>query len=231
MWFVACILAIITFFAIRTSLRPRGVLHTIQTWMSWNVLRSEQERLDIMQREPICTLHDPFEEPLPAIRTQFGGLATVTYGWPSTGGLWVHDRCYGLELDFLGLDRFNESATQRDSDVAAEDAFCKRLELIGARFWDDEYDYNKQTVQFFKPRVLWTGWPAIVPDDGVWALWTEDYEGAEIGVSRIRNAFTMQERCKAIEMLGGQFFARWDDVMESERARSKGAAAADQGDA
>jgi hypothetical protein len=30
------------------------------------------------------------------------------YGWPAKGGLYVLEDCVGLELDFLGLDRFED---------------------------------------------------------------------------------------------------------------------------
>ena len=56
------------------------------------------------------------------------------------------------------------------------------------------------------------GWPGEVPSGGVWVLWTKRIEDAEKGVARIRNAFTMHERCKAIEMLGGKFYEKWEDV-------------------
>lgn len=34
-------------------------------------------------------------------------------------------------------------------------------------------------------------------------------QGLELGVSRIRDAITMEERCKAIEMLGRKLYENW----------------------
>ena len=42
-------------------------------------------------------------------RVQFGSKPGVTvYGWPAKGGLYVLRHCTGLELDFLGLSRFED---------------------------------------------------------------------------------------------------------------------------
>lgn len=161
-----------------------------------------------------------YEEPLEAVRTIFGGCGTIVYGWPSTGGLWVHGQCYGVELNFLGLPRFEPSATERYSKK--EDEFCKRLEKIGGRFYESESAYNNLTVgpEYRRLPQMWYGWPGW-PDSevlgAVWALRTEDFEGCEIGVARIRNALTMKERCKAIEMLGGKLYRKWEDVPKGER--------------
>lgn len=166
--------------------------------------------------EVLCTLHDPYTERLPAIRTQFGGRGTSVYAWPSSGGVWVHHQCYGVELDFLGLPRFEQSSTERDTDPEKEDAFCKRLEWIGGRYFKSEYAYWEHTIEGIGRSDLrrpWLGWPGAVPEDGVWVLWSKsDIESAEQGYGRIYNAHTMQERCEAIEMLGGKFYRKWEAV-------------------
>lgn len=162
------------------------------------------------------SLDDPFEDPLPAVRTAFGSGGTLVFGWPSTGGVWVHTNCYGVELDFLGLDRFQVSETQRVSDPDAEDAFCQRLDKIGARFYATERDYNAWSLQRDRRPTLWVGWPGRVPEDGSFALWVSPCEGAEKGTARIRNAFDMAERVEAIKSLGGRFYQRWEDVKEDE---------------
>lgn len=180
------------------------------------------DREIFVQYKYTCDLHDPDEDPLPSIRTEFTGRGTIVYGWPSTGGVWVKHDCYGVEMGFLGLDRFNGSDTQRDSDPEAEDAFCQRMEYIGARFYETEYEYNKkQSWPGDERPQLWVGWPRDVPEGGAWALWLSDIETARMGVSRVRNAFTMQERCEAIKMLGGRFFENWADVLRSEPEESK----------
>ncbi len=54
--------------------------------------------------------------------------------------------------------------------------------------------------------VLTLGWPEV---GGVWVLRRPSRWGEDRGWSlRIRNAVTMKERCEAIEMSGGVFYAR-----------------------
>lgn len=216
-----CLLAITTYWAIG-SLNEGSLLHGARMWsrpytstLSGSISRSHNAA---SYDDDTCTLHDPNEDPLPAIRTEFGEGGTIVYGWPSTGGIWVHEPCYGIELEFLGLSRFEISATERFS--AEEDAFCERLEWIGGEFYESELIYNRKMSTYHSSRS-WYGWPGAVPAGGVWALWTGegDTDGAVLGVSRIRDALTMEERCEAIEMLGGRFYARWEDVAEGESHR------------
>lgn len=207
-----CILAI-SIYCIGWVLQLTEALYYIS-----NFRASQYPHPPYPQDDNTCDLHDIAEDPLPAVRTVFGSLGTIVYGWPSTGGVWIKEDCYGVEMEFLGLNRFNATPTQRKSDPQTEDAFCQRLEYIGARFWETEYAYNKQVLQRDERRKLWAGWPGEVPDGGSWSIWLDDFEAAELGVSRIRNAFTMQERCEAIEMMGGHYLERWRDVLRSENA-------------
>lgn len=205
------LVAVATYWAVGSFSHPGGILHQVRILSRPHInmrLGSASSREKAVASDE-CDLHDPNEDPLPATRTEFGGKGTIVYGWPSTGGVWVHEDCYGVELDFLGLSRFEPSDTARFSP--AEDDFCKRLEMIGAYFYESEYAYQVQTFRHNAPRV-WYGWPGDAPQRGVWVLRTEGPQGAELGVSRIKNALTMEERCKAIEMLGGKFYERWDDV-------------------
>ncbi|KAI5367379.1 hypothetical protein Slin15195_G025060 [Septoria linicola] len=194
---------LITYWAIKSFSEPGGMLHgrdissrpyryALRDW-----LRFEHRETRSWPEEniPLC---DPNNDPLPGIRTTFGVLATSVYGWPSTGGVWVHESCYGVELDFLGLSRFQTSPTARFSKE--EDEFCKLLEKIGAHFYETEADYNRQTFRY-QDHDLWYGWPGKVPGGGVWALRTEHDEGARMGVSRVHNALSMEERCKVIALL------------------------------
>lgn len=49
------------------------------------------------------------ESPWTYYRVQFGSEPGVTvYGWPAKGGLYVLSDCTGLDLDFLGLNRFED---------------------------------------------------------------------------------------------------------------------------
>ncbi|KAK6432574.1 hypothetical protein LTR95_011252 [Oleoguttula sp. CCFEE 5521] len=162
------------------------------------------------------------EEPLRNIRTEFGPTGTIVYGWPSTGGVWVHEYCSAIELDFLGLPRFETCATDRYSDK--EDHFCDRLQRIGATFYKTEHNFNTRMSKYWQPGVkpeFWYGWPRGSTEGGVWALWTRKSEGIELGTSRIKNALSMEERCTAIEALGGKFYERWDEVAEGLEAWSE----------
>lgn len=210
-----CLFAITTYWTVNSYQNQGGVLHGARWMLSLSNLRNwfGFGSQDIIFVGDECTLG--YEEPLEAARTIFGGRCTIVYGWPSTGGVWVHHDCYGVELEFLGLSRFERSPTQRYS--TEEDDFCKRLELIGGLFFENESIYDKQCFRSTRalPHV-WYGWPGAITEGGVWALQTKHDEDADKGVSRIRNALTMEERCKAIEMLGGQFYQTWKDAPKAD---------------
>ncbi|KAK5158432.1 hypothetical protein LTS14_003451 [Recurvomyces mirabilis] len=162
--------------------------------------------------------------PTPAVRTQFGALGTLVHGSPSTGGIWLHKDCYGVELDFLNVSRFEPAATERVSDPVTEDEFCQRLEWMGGIFFASERAYIDQVLEnldrssdtWFEAARWWYAWPGVVPEGGVWALQVRADGRWEIGISRIRNAFTMEERCRAIEMSGGKFYEKWEDTPRDE---------------
>lgn len=53
----------------------------------------------------------------------------VVYGWPSKGGIYVLFPCFGVELDFLELDRFRNQERPSTSDADSEsdeEAHCDR---------------------------------------------------------------------------------------------------------
>lgn len=57
------------------------------------------------------------------------GPGVTVFGFPSRGGAYVLRHCLGVELDFLGLDRFNHTPRPSKSDPdwqAKEDAHCDR---------------------------------------------------------------------------------------------------------
>lgn len=57
------------------------------------------------------------------------GPGGLVFGWPSKGGIYTLDRCFGVELDFLELDRFHNipRPSPSDPDAAAdEEAHCDR---------------------------------------------------------------------------------------------------------
>lgn len=207
----SCLFAFGILWTMHSFSEPGGMLHGARIWsrLLTNVPFGPETSTGRADFEVPCDLHDPDEDPLEAIRSEFGSTTTVVYGWPSTGGVWVHEACYGVELDFLGLSRFEPSATERFSKE--EDEFCQRLEWIGAHFYDSDYAYKSNRSRQQADQI-WYGWPAAVPEGGLWALRTTGYESAAKGVSRIRNALTMEERCDAIKTLGGTFYTSWEEA-------------------
>jgi hypothetical protein len=53
-------------------------------------------------------------------------------------------------------------------------------------------------------RYVRIGWPA---SGGVWVLNVSVDEAQERGASMVHSAYTMEERCRAIEKVGGVFYA------------------------
>lgn len=138
-------------------------------------------------------------------RTSFGaGPGTLVFGWPSKGGLYVLRGCGGVELDFLQLDRFN--VTIRSQNPAEEDAHCANMRKLGATWFESEEAFLLSALQHSRPDrlVLFAGWPLA---GGVWVLKTTYAEASSRGLGRIKNALNMEERCQAIEKLGGIFYA------------------------
>jgi hypothetical protein len=136
-------------------------------------------------------------------RTEFtGGSLTTVRGWPSTGGFYILS-CDGVELEFLGLDRFEP--TPRSQDAAEEDVFCARMRRLGPRWYPDLEEEALEDFDEYRTKYVKAfGWPA---DGGVWALKMCEMDAYFKGMSRIRNAFSMDERCRQIEKLGGVFYS------------------------
>jgi len=138
-------------------------------------------------------------------RTEFtAGSLTTVRGWPSTGGFYILS-CDGVELEFLGLDRFEP--TPRSQDPAEEDAFCAKMRRLGPRWYRDLEAEAAESLggEYRTDHVVKAfGWPA---DGGVWALKMPEMDSYMKGMSSIRNAFSMDERCRQIEKLGGVFYS------------------------
>jgi len=138
-------------------------------------------------------------------RSSFGGcVGGVVYGWPAKGGFYSR-LCSVVELEFLGIDRFEPS--DKPDDPENEEAHCAKLRQLGAHWFRDP-DHKLRYGQKYRNKepdapVLYVGWPS---SGGVWALSTNLTQSARKGLGRIDNAFTMEERCKMIEKLGGTFY-------------------------
>jgi hypothetical protein len=70
---------------------------------------------------------------------------------------------------------------------------------LGARWWETEDDYRANRYKPHYMEVI-AGWPE---GGGVWVFKTSDVKARVRGAAIIHNAFNMEERCKAIEQLGG----------------------------
>lgn len=146
-------------------------------------------------------------------RTAFGIQSGATVrGWPSSGGIYILDECDGVELDFLHLDRFTPANSSEDA--ALEDRHCEEMRKLGAMWWSSEDEYVRR--HFIDPlgpdpdeKVVIVGWAGSDGDEkgGIWVLSTTRREANWKGVGRIKNAFSMEERCRVIESLGGVFYA------------------------
>jgi hypothetical protein len=78
------------------------------------------------------TLHDPHRDF--TRRIDFDETVTV-YGWPSRGGVILLENASVADFNFLELDRLNPDL-KRHKTREEEDAFCERLLLLGAKWWD-----------------------------------------------------------------------------------------------
>ncbi|PYI02600.1 hypothetical protein BO78DRAFT_400400 [Aspergillus sclerotiicarbonarius CBS 121057] len=139
------------------------------------------------------------------IRTQ---TITTVLGYPSTGGIYALS-CDGVMLEFLGVDRFERTFTER-KDSEEEDAFCAKMRMLGARWWESDVDWELSLMDLDRD-VLVVGWPE---SGGVWVLRMGGRRARREGVGcKVGNAFSMQESCRAIERLGGVFYEEPRDCM------------------
>jgi hypothetical protein len=90
------------------------------------------------RRGPTCP---PQRSPYDSTRrVVFAGEVRV-YAWPSRGGVIIHDHVNSSDFDFLDLDPLAPPPV-RCLDQKEEDAFCQRLLLLGANWYDSEARYQ-----------------------------------------------------------------------------------------
>ncbi|KAJ6014733.1 hypothetical protein N7540_009324 [Penicillium herquei] len=180
--------------------------HQLQTTIQARTQTLAQEQQPQMVRID-CAQHD---DPEGRFWLSYGsGPELLVFGYPSKGGVYILHTCFGVELDFLGLDRFNN--TERPSKLdpnwqAKEDAHCDRMRRLGATWWRtaaDEFLEHGLYPPESTDSYLQVGWPAA---GGVWVLQTTLDNAGHIGAARIHNAHDMEERCRWIEKLGGVFY-------------------------
>ena len=86
-------------------------------------------------------------------RTVFTDAYAAINAWPSIGGVIILDDAEAMDFEFLGLNPLDPpleryvpapTASEEEKKLAAdgEDAFCRRLLLLGAKWWDSEARYN-----------------------------------------------------------------------------------------
>ncbi|UKZ80977.1 hypothetical protein TrVFT333_008743 [Trichoderma virens FT-333] len=101
------------------------------------------------------------------LRSEFArGPGGFVRGWPSKGGFYVLGPCFGVELEFLGLDRFHNTPRPSISNPTAaadeEEMHCNKMRQLGATWWKNEYEYMKNAIEPESTDgiVLTVGWPA-----------------------------------------------------------------------
>ncbi|KAN0083431.1 hypothetical protein V8E54_002519, partial [Elaphomyces granulatus] len=139
-------------------------------------------------------------------RYTFAGGECVVFGWPSSGGM-LRMRADAVDLEYLGLDRFQEST--RSQNPTEEDAFCQKMRKLGAKLWQNEEHYihvllGEWELTEEEAVELKVGWPAA---GGVWVLKSGSRRARPRGIAQINLALNMEERCRVIEKLGGKFYA------------------------
>ena len=178
---------------------------------------SDIKAVDMEQEAPVLApkIDIPFEQD----RTErvelvyLGGGWNRVMCWPSVGGIIINPHVSSVELDFLHLSRFE--VTPRSSNADEEDAFCRQLRRTGGKWWIHYGDFT-ETDRRTRPRSekereeLVLGWPE---DGGVWVLRERNWNDLlrKPGLSRLTNAHTMEERCKAMEMSGAVYYANPKD--------------------
>ncbi|KAF2876415.1 hypothetical protein BDV95DRAFT_482506, partial [Massariosphaeria phaeospora] len=73
-------------------------------------------------------------------RISWDPLAIRVYGWPSSGGVVILEDASPADFHFLSLDRMQPPMLRHES-CEAEDVFCEKLLLLGAKWWDSMARY------------------------------------------------------------------------------------------
>jgi hypothetical protein len=91
-----------------------------------------------MEQQPRqIVFHGPTAPYDSTARCKFNDEHGDVYGWPSRGGVIILTDAEAIDYDFLGINAI-DPPTHRDDDQGAEDEFCQRLLLLGAKWWDSE---------------------------------------------------------------------------------------------
>lgn len=135
--------------------------------------------------------------------------------WPSSGGIWIKHADV-VDLEFLGLDRFD--STPRQFNQTAEDEFCSTLKMVGAEWWQLPPDFKRRGHLGKEQYGCETLESCFTPDvrNEFLLAWPETFmtvcyvpialveERGDESLGGYRNALTMEERCRVIMRLGGE---------------------------
>ncbi|KAK2865065.1 hypothetical protein FQN49_003943 [Arthroderma sp. PD_2] len=146
---------------------------------------------------------EPFE-PMKRYSLDYGKVAC----WQNDG-VWIEDLT-AVEMSALGVDRLQD--TERSLDQEEEDAFCARLRLYGASFWQLPPRWPKhvnwcEAIDDCAEPAIKVNLEVCFPETGgVWTLdttggWKQFYPR----IFALQKTLTMEERCKVIKDLGGHF--------------------------
>ncbi|KAL9618557.1 MAG: hypothetical protein Q9160_006741 [Pyrenula sp. 1 TL-2023] len=164
-------------------------------------------------------------------RTIINDVDVLIFAWPSKGGVIILEHVEAVDFDFLGLEPLNPPFARHESQ-SDEDAFCQRLLLLGAKWWDSEarWRFLKQADELDgraiealeeenepAPTMRERKWVSVgwATGGGLWIsefdtnLWgiEEDHNLVPFDTARLRLARTMDERCQVLRKhFKGRFY-------------------------
>ena len=157
------------------------------------------------------------------------------FGYPSRGGFILLERADAIDFVFLNISRF-DPPLDRAATQAAEDEFCQRLLLLGAKWFDSQSRIrfmlglkendarclndleNWKTPELVLGERQWVkvGWPT---QGG--GLWVGEWDTTLPGIledevvpgdaARVTLALDMDERCDILKRMGATFYKSLED--------------------
>ncbi|KAB5535364.1 hypothetical protein GE09DRAFT_358967 [Coniochaeta sp. 2T2.1] len=183
----------------------------------------------------------------PTLRINFLDNEVDVWGWPSRGGVIVLRWVTAVDFNFLGLDPVDPPML-RDRDQDTEDAFCQRLLLLGAKWFDSDErrgfiaglaEDDDSDVEAFRqgeqppPTLMERRWVAVAYPDGRGpeggGLWVAEFDTVMHGVleednqvptntPQVQLARNMAEKVEILKHMRGKFYA---SLEEYERGGGK----------
>ncbi|KAK2600980.1 hypothetical protein N8I77_010468 [Diaporthe amygdali] len=188
------------------------------------------------RRGPICP--SPRRKPEPFERIVCLDNHLNIWGWPSRGGIIVLEHVNGLDFEFLGLDPV-DPPMQRDPDQDAEDAFCQRLLLLGAKWFDSNQRHGfvagvaadddlaicaleagqQPQLSLRERRWVSVAYPEPAGPEG--GFWVAEFDTPTYGnherhnlvpaeASLVHLARSMAEKCELLKRIGARYYTSLD---------------------